>query len=61
MTTTTLYLRKRGEVLPSVEVTVPRCPIFDFDNENSTAEVRELLARGYVITGHADQPTAVSS
>ena len=35
-------------------VEVPRCPMFDFDGENDTAEVLALLAAGFRRGGHVD-------
>ena len=35
-------------------VIVPRCPMIDFDDENDTPEVRQLLAEGFTYSGHAD-------
>ena len=43
-----------GEKLESAHVTVPHCPMFVFDGENNTEEVRDLLARGFRISGHTD-------
>lgn len=36
------------------EAFVPRCPMFDFIDENDTPEVRALLADGYHVAGHVD-------
>ena len=49
MTTLLLY---RGR--ERVKVRVPRCPMFDFERENETDEVKQLLADGFHISGHID-------
>ena len=48
------YKWEGGHLVGSRQVVVPRCPMFDFGNENETDEVKALRAEGFTQGGHVD-------